>query len=96
MYYVARSLYLPAGEPLAMYVVEVKEGVVTGWFPFDGERASMLWAEVLLVSYLSDAEVFSDIANEVAIEDNHTRSLFLYTLADGSGVVAPDAPLKRL
>ena len=96
MYYVARSLYLPAGEPLAMYVVEVKEGVVAGWFPFDGERASMLWVEALFVSYRSDAEVFSDIANEVAIECNCARSLFLYTLADGSGVVRPDAPLKRL
>lgn len=96
MFYVARSLHLPACEPLAMYVVEVKEGVVTGWFPFDGERASMLWAETLFISHRDDAKFLSDITSEAALDETRVRPLFLYTLADDGGALCADTLLLKL
>lgn len=79
MFYATRCLHLPQCEPLEMYVVEVTGGVVVRWMPFDGERASMLWAEELFVSQRAVAESLDDIKNEAAPQGG--QPLYLYSFA---------------
>ena len=50
MFYATHKLHLPQGDVLSMHVVEIVGGVVQGWFPFDGERQSMLWEDELYLS----------------------------------------------
>ena len=90
MYYATRKLHLPQGEVLSMYVVEIVGGVVQGWFPFDGERQSMLWEDELFLSCNPDAKTIKDISREVPV---HGLPLCLYVLC---GVPVADAPVMRV
>lgn len=83
MFYATRCLHLPQCEPLEMYVVEVAGGVVVRWMPFDGERASMLWAEELFVSCSAVVECPDDIKNEAAPQGG--QPLYLYSFASDDG-----------
>lgn len=50
MYYATHRLYISKNNPLRLHVVMVKQGRVHSFFPFDGERESMMWADTLLLS----------------------------------------------
>ncbi len=50
MYYATHRLYISRNNPLGLHTVTVKQGRVHSFFPFDGEREAMLWADALLIS----------------------------------------------
>lgn len=50
MYYATHRLYVSKNNPLGLHVVKVEQGRVHSFFPFDGERQSMLWVDALLLS----------------------------------------------
>lgn len=79
MLYAVRKLHLVTGEVLSMHTVEVVAGVVRSYFPFDGERQSMLWVEEAFLSHLSCAAVLGDIKKEVAQSSCCDQPLFLYS-----------------
>lgn len=86
MFYATHKLHLPQREPLKMYVVEVKNGVVASFFPFDGERQSMVWVDELFMSHCPQAHFLSDIKNEVA---QAAQPLYLYSRVDGNDSLVP-------
>ena len=81
MFYATHKLHLPQREPLKLYVVEVKNGVVVSFFPFDGERQSMVWVDELFLSHCPQAHFLSDIKKEVA---QAAQPLYLYLQGDGN------------
>lgn len=91
MYYATHKLHLPCREPLKMYVVEVRAGVVVSFFPFDGERQSMVWVDEIFASHNSCAHNLSDIKNEAAQE---VQPLYAYSVSE-PGIANPLlVPLK--
>ena len=86
MFYVTHKLHIPQREPLKMYVVEVSDGVVVSFFPFDGERQSMVWVDELFLSHCPQARFVSDIKNEVA---QAAQPLYLYFPGDGNDSLVP-------
>ena len=97
MLYAVRKLHLATGEVLSMHTVEVIAGVVRSYFPFDGERQSMLWVEEALLSHICCAAVLGDIKKEVAQSSCCDQPLFLYScdvpLCEG---YVNSSPLTRL
>lgn len=65
MYYATHRLYVSKNNPLGLHVVMVKQGRVHSFFPFDGERQSMLWADALLISDNEALNGFSGTLDEV-------------------------------
>ena len=91
MYYATHKLHLPGGTTLKMYVVEVKAGVAVSFFPFDGERQSMVWVDEIVASHNSHASILSDIKNEAAQD---VQPLYLYSVSE-QGLAKPLlVPLK--
>lgn len=86
MFYATHWLHIPQRAPLKLYVVEVRNGVVASFFPFDGERQSMVWADELFLSHCPQARFVSDIENEVA---QAAQPLYLYSLGGGNGCLVP-------
>lgn len=89
MFYATHRLHLPQREPLRLHVVEVVDGVVRSFFPFDGERESMLWVDELYASHNRQASFLSDIKDEPS---QAAAPLYLYsvdnsTLADAALVL---------
>ncbi len=81
MFYATHRLHLPLQEPLKLYVVEVRDGVVVSCFPFDGERQSMLWIDEIYASHNPNAHSIADIKNEVA---QVAQPLYLYSVGDST------------
>lgn len=77
MLYATHKLHLPQSEPLKLYVVEVKNGVVVSYFPFDGERQSMMWVDELAISHSPRAVSVQYIKKEVA---QPAQPLYLYSV----------------
>lgn len=50
MLYLTRSLYTDSDKPNVMYVVDVRQGVVESYFPFDCERQSMKFVNAIFLS----------------------------------------------
>ena len=91
MFYLTRRLHLPGGEVLCMQVVEVADGVVRGFSPFDVERQSMLWVEEGFLSHSPGSAVVGDMT---AGETPASEPLFLYSCATDE--CAPFSPLIRM
>ncbi len=56
MYYATHKLYIGNDNPLVFHVVKVEQGLVVDFFPFDGEKQSMLWVDAIVLSDRDDAE----------------------------------------
>lgn len=65
MYYATHTLYISDNNPLRLHVVKVEQGRVHSLFPFDGERQSMLWADLLLLSDDTTLDGFSGTMDEI-------------------------------
>ena len=86
MFYATHWLHIPQRAPLKLYVVEVRNGVVVSFFPFDGERQSMVWVDELFLSHSAQARFLSEIKNEVA---QAAQPLYLYSLGSGNDGLVP-------
>lgn len=91
MFYATHRLHLPQQEPLKLYVVEACNGVVVSFFPFDGERQSMLWVDEIYASHNPNAHTLADIKNEVA---QVAQPLYLYSRGNSPVDVNSLLPLK--
>lgn len=49
MLYATHRLYTSKDNFLKLYVVNVEEGRVVSFFPFDGERERMIWVDNILL-----------------------------------------------
>ena len=78
MLYAVRRLHLATGEILRLHTVEVVAGEVCSFFPFDGEKQSMLWVEEAFISSVPDAAILGDIKKE-AVCDVVAQPLYLYS-----------------
>lgn len=78
MLYLVRKLHTACGEVQRMQVVEVVDGVVRGFSPFDVERQSMLWVEDAFLSPSSCANVLGDL-QQIACDASVAGPLFLYS-----------------
>ena len=66
MYYATHRLYVANNNnPLRLHVVKVEQGRVHSFFPFDGERQSMLWVDVLLLSDNEALNGFSGTMSDI-------------------------------
>ena len=65
MYYATHRLYVSNNNPLRLHVVKVEQGRVHSFFPFDGERQSMLWADTLLLSDNDALNGFSGTMSDI-------------------------------
>lgn len=65
MYYATHRLYVSKNNPLGLHVVKVEQGRVHSFFPFDGERQSMLWVDALLISEDGTLSCISGTLDEV-------------------------------
>lgn len=86
MYYATHRLYISENNPLRLQVVKVEQGRVHSFFPFDGERQSMLWIDMLLLSDNDTLEGFSGSMNDilkVAVPSQSGRFLYEIVQCDG-------------
>ena len=85
MYYATHRLYIAENNPLRLHVVKVEQGRVHSLFPFDGERQSMLWIDMLLLSDNDTLEGFSGSMNDilkVAVPSQSGRFLYEIVQSD--------------
>lgn len=74
-----------------MQVVEVADGVVRGFSPFEVERQSMLWVEEGFLSHYPNATLVGDVTvGEILTSE----PLFLYSCATDE--CTPPSPLIRM
>lgn len=96
MLYLVRRLHLVCGEVRRMQVVEVVDGVVRGFSPFDVERQSMLWVEEGFLSHSSCACVVGDFISVVPV-DSGAGPLFFYICdCDDGQALASSLPVTRV
>lgn len=83
MYYLVRKLHLAAGKELPLQVVEVVNGVVVAFFPFDVERPSMLWVEEACFSFSPAARSRDEVVKAVTMCGDSAQPLYLYSCDEG-------------
>ncbi len=79
MYYATHRLFVSNNNPLRLHVVKVEQGRVHSFFPFDGERHSMLWVDTLLLSDNDTLNGFSATMNDIihiAAPSSNARYLY--------------------
>lgn len=79
MLYVVSVLHLPSGDTKSGYVVDVTDGIVKEFYPFDKERPAMLYLQEVYISSVKDA----GNACEMSVNDNSDR-LYAYIMC-GNG-----------
>lgn len=83
MLYVVRELYLPTGERLCGWVVDIADGCVVSIFPFERELPSMCFFDEIFLSYNSDALNIDELRDAVPVDKSGER-LYAYSRVGNS------------
>ena len=85
MLYLTRNLYTESDKPCVMYVVQVYQGRVESYYPFDCERQSMKLVNAILLSVDDSLDGCADVAAHFPPSQSlpAKAALYAYELVDG-------------